>query len=144
MSLSLANHHASLPIAYRLYLPKDWAEDGDRRRKAGVADDIGFKTKPKLALEHLRWACAAGVPRGVALMDAGYGADTELRTNITMLGLTYVAGIRPNTAVWVSGTAPLPPKKYSGRGRPPKLSRRDGKNQPISVKQLARSLPKRA
>ena len=36
VSLSLANHYASLPVAYRLYLPKGWAEDRKRRSKAGV------------------------------------------------------------------------------------------------------------
>src|SRR5580704_2826399 len=34
VSLSIANHHASLPVAYQLCLPKDWAEDRARRRKA--------------------------------------------------------------------------------------------------------------
>ena len=72
--LSLANHHASLPVAYRLYLPKEWAKDEARCRKAGVPDDIGFMTKPEIALEQIRWACEAGLPRGVVLMDAGYGA----------------------------------------------------------------------
>ena len=51
VSLSLANHHASLPVAYRLYLPKDWAADDARRRKAGVPEDIVFQTKPQIALE---------------------------------------------------------------------------------------------
>ena len=79
VSLSIANHHASLPVAYRLYLPEDWAEDRMRRRKAGVPEEISFKTKPEIALEQIRWACEAGLPRGVVLMDAGYGTDTELR-----------------------------------------------------------------
>ncbi len=144
VSLSIGNHHASLPVAYRLYLPQDWAQDRKRRRKAGVPEELSFKTKPEIALEQLRWACEAGLARGVVLMDAGYGAETDLRTNITTLGLTYVAGTRPNTTVWPLGTAPLPPKRWSGRGRPPKLMRRDGKHQPISVKQLALRLPKRA
>ena len=86
VSLSIANDHASLPVAYRLYLPQDWASDPDRRRKAGVPEEIGFKTKPEIALEQLRWACAAGLPRGVALLDAGYGNNSELRTEITALG----------------------------------------------------------
>src|ERR1700674_313525 len=86
VTLSLANHHASLPVAYRLYLPKDWAEDSVRRQKAHIPREITFKTKPAIALDHLRWACAAGLPRGVVLMDAGYGTDTALRGNITELG----------------------------------------------------------
>src|SRR3979411_585491 len=76
VSLSLANHHASLPVAYRLYLPEDWAEDSKRRRKTGVPEDICFKTKPEIALEQIEAACKAGFPRGVVLMDAGYGCNT--------------------------------------------------------------------
>jgi SRSO17 transposase len=74
VTLSLANHHASLPVSYRLYLPKEWSEDEERRRKAGVPDDIGFMTKPEIALDQVRWALEAGLPRGVVLLDAGYGA----------------------------------------------------------------------
>ena len=143
VSLSIANHHASLPVAYRLYLPEDWTADGERRRKSGVPEEIGFKTKPEIALEQLRWACEAGIARGVVLMDAGYGCNTNLRTGISALALCYVAGILSQTSVWVSGTGPLPPKKWSGRGRQPKLIRRDDKHQPVSVKELALGLPKR-
>jgi len=144
VTLSIANHHASLPVAYRLYLPKEWTTDRPRRRKAGVPKDITFKTKPAIALEQLRWACAEGLSRGVVLMDAGYGTDTDLRTSITALGLSYVAGIQPQTSVWAPGTGPRPPKGWSGQGRPPKLLRRDGRHQPISVKKLALGLPMRA
>ena len=144
VSLSVANRHASLPVAYRLYLPQDWAKDRARRRKVGVPKEIIFKTKPQIALEQLRWACEAGLPRGVVLMDAGYGADTDVRANITTLGLSYVAGIMPNTTVWAPGTGPLPPKKWSGQGRPPKLIRRDARHEPNAVKALALALPANA
>jgi SRSO17 transposase len=144
VSLSLANRQASLPIAYRLYLPQDWATDHERRCKVGVPEDIGFATKPEIALRQIVAACKADLPRGVVLMDAGYGCNTQLRAGISALTLCYVAGIMPHTSVWASGREPLPPKAWSGRGRPPKLIRRDDKHQPISVKQLAVGLPKRA
>ncbi len=76
VSLSLANHHASLPVAYQLYLPEEWSNDRKRLRKAGVPEEVGFKTKHEIALEQLRWACEAGLPRGVGLLDAGYGNRT--------------------------------------------------------------------
>jgi SRSO17 transposase len=144
VSLSLANHHASLPVAYRLYLPDDWAGDSKRRRKTGVPEEIGFKTKPEIALEQITAACEAGLARGVVLMDAAYGCNTNLRTGVSALALQYVAGILSNTTVWAPGTGPLLPKKWSGHGRIPKLIRRDRKHQPISVKDLALGLPKRA
>src|SRR5665213_523395 len=143
VSLSLANHHASLPVGYRLYLPEDWANDSGRRRKTGVPGEVSFKTKTEIALEQITAACEAGLPRGVVLMDAGYGNNSELRADITALELTYVAGIQSNTTVWAQGTGPLPPKQWSGIGRPPTLLRRDGKHQPICVKELALGLPKR-
>jgi SRSO17 transposase len=144
VSLSLASGHASLPVAYRLYLPREWSEDRERLRKVGVPEDVAFKTKHEIALEQLRWACEAGLPRGVGLLDAGYGNNSELRADIAALGLSYVAGILSNTTVWALGTGPLPAKKWSGRGRPTKLLRRDATHQPVSVKKLALALPKRA
>jgi SRSO17 transposase len=144
VSLSIANHDASLPVAYRLYLPKDWAVDDERRHKAGVPEEIVFKTKPEIALDQLRWACEAGLPRGVVLLDSGYGNNSGLRTQITALDLTYVAGILSSTTAWAPGTGPLPPKPWSGQGRPPTRMRRDAKHRPIAVKKLALGLPKHA
>jgi SRSO17 transposase len=136
VSLSIANHHASLPVAWRLYLPQDWAEDGERRRKAGVPENIGFQTKPAIALEQLRWACASDLPRGVVLMDPGYGHDARLRLGVTGLGLSYVAGILSKTLVWPPGMAPRADRRPSHRGRRAVADL-------ISVKELALALPAR-
>ena len=144
VTLSLANCTASLPVAYRLYLPREWADDPARRRKAGVPEEITFQTKPEIALDQIRAAAEAGLPRGVILMDAGYGSDTQLRTDVTTLGFRYVTGILSNISIGAQGTAPLPPKPWSGRGRPPKLMRRDSEHQPTSVKALALALAHKA
>jgi SRSO17 transposase len=79
VTLSIANHHASLPIAYRLYLPREWADDKARRQKAHVPASIRFKTKPQSALDQIRAALLASVPPGVVLMDASYGNNGKLR-----------------------------------------------------------------
>ena len=137
VSLSLANDHASLPVAYRLYMPQAWIDDEARRAKAGVPDGIEFKTKPQIALEQIKWACEAGLPRGVVLMDAGYGVDAKLRMAATELGLTYVAGILPSTLVWEPGTT-----LETGR-KAPKKGRR-GESRIKSAKEIALALPANA
>src|SRR6202167_5848098 len=83
VSLSIANHAASLPVAYRLYLTKEWASNEARRLKAKGPEEILFKTKPEIALEHIHWACETGLPGDVVLLDAGYGHDSKLRAGIT-------------------------------------------------------------
>ena len=78
-------------------------------------------------------------------MDTGYGVNTALRDGIAMLGLSYVAGILPQTSVWQESKGPLPPKFSSDKGRPPKLLRRNEKhNKPVTVKELALSLAETA
>ena len=134
VTLSLANHDASLPVAYRLYLPKAWAEDDVRRVKAKVPEDIAFKTKPEIALEQIRWACEIGLPGNMVVVDAGYGHDSKLRVGITELGRTYVAGIQPQTLVRKPGVRP---------GIPPKKGRRDAPHT-TSVKDLALGLSAKA
>src|SRR3954465_5010779 len=141
VSLSVANDHASLPIAYQLFLPQVWAEDPARRAKAGVPEAIRFETKTTIALGQLRQALAAGVPVGIVLGDAAYGDETDFRVGVTDLGLRYVLGVRPGTSVWAPGTEPLPPLPWSGRGRRPTRLRRARARQPVTLKALALSLP---
>jgi SRSO17 transposase len=144
VSLSAAHDHASLPIAYRLYLPHEWADDIDRRALAGVPDEIVFQTKPQIALDQIRAARAAGIEAELVLADAGYGNDTDFRDGITNIGLAYAVGIQSTTTLWQPGVEPLPAKPWSGRGRPTSAIRRDAEHQPVSAKQLALDLPKKA
>jgi SRSO17 transposase len=134
VSLSVANHAASLPVAYRLYLTRDWASDEARRLKAKVPEEICFKTKPEIALEHIRWACETGLPGNMVLLDAGYGHDSKLRAGITALGKAYAVGIQPQILVWAPGKRP---------GRAPKKGRRDAPDT-VSVKELALGLRAKA
>jgi SRSO17 transposase len=144
VSLSAVNDHASLLIAYRLYLPQAWVDDPVRRVKVGVPIDIVFQTKPQIALDQLRAAVVDGIKAELVLADAGYGNDTDFRDGITAIGIPYAVGIQSTTSVWPAGVEPLPPKPWNGRGRPTSAIRRDEEHQPVSAKQLALSLPAKA
>ena len=144
VSLSISTWKASLPVAYRLYLPEAWAGDLERREKAGVPKEVVFETKPEIALGQMRKALADGVAAGTVLADPAYGNDTGFRHGVAELGLRYVLGIQSTTSVWGPGTQPLPAPAYSGRGRPASRIRRDPDHEPLSAKQLALRLPAKA
>ena len=141
VTLSVANHAASLPVAHRLYLPEAWAEDMARRTKAGVPDAVTFKTKPEIALDQIHTALADGIAPGVVLADAAYGCNGVFRAGLTEVGLAYAVAIQSNASVWPADVEPLPAKPWSGHGRPPSRLQRGPGHAPVSVKDLAMSQP---
>ncbi len=143
VSISLASDQGSLPVAWQLYLPEDWAADPERRAKAGVPEAVRFATKTQIALQQLRALLAQGAPHHCVLADAGYGVDNAFRQALTDMGLAYAVGVTSAVVVWPPGVTPLPPEPYSGMGRPPVMPRRTQELQPMSVKALALSLPSR-
>jgi SRSO17 transposase len=144
VSLSVSTEKASLPIAWRLYLPEGWAQDKKRRKKVGVPEPLRFQTKPAIALEQIREAVRRGIPVGVVLADAGYGTDTQFREELTDLELRYVVGIMSSVTVWKPGEGPLPAAAWKGKGRPTKYLRRSRSHAPVTVKDLAFALPPEA
>jgi SRSO17 transposase len=145
VSLSLANEHGSVPLAYRLYLPEEWAQDRERRSAAGVPEEIEFRTKGQIAREQIEAALAHDLPRGVVLADAAYGDESGFRDWLTERALSYVLAVRETTGVWWGEYQPAPQPKKDGvtRGRPRTRLHRDAEHQPISVLELARQLPEK-
>ncbi len=141
VTLSLCTPEGSLPLDYRLYLPREWTEDNRRMERAGVPPEIGFATKGELAWAQIEAALAAGIPRGTVLMDAAYGDEAAMRDRLSAEGLPYAVGIRAQTAVWWDEHQPALAPVPSSRGRPRTRVRRDPGHPPISVLDLAQSLP---
>jgi len=137
VSVSLATEEASIPAAYRLYLPELWANDKQRRKGAGVPKEISFQTKPDIALGQIRSLVNQDVPRGVVLADAAYGNDNGFRDGLVSLQLSYAVGIQSSTTLWPPDMAPLPPPPKGKMGRPSRLLQRDEWHQPLTAKQLA-------
>lgn len=143
VSVTLACQAGSLPVAWQLYLPKEWADDQTRRDKAGVPKEASFATKPAIALAQIERLLDLGAPKHCLLADAGYGVDTAFRERLSELGLVYVVGVTGQVAVWPPGHAPLPPAAYSGRGKVPTRQRlgEAAHERPLSMKELALALP---
>lgn len=141
VSLSVATSKASLPIAWRLYLPETWAHAPDRRRAAKVPPEVAFQTKQQIALAQIRAALDQGVPAGVVLADAGYGTTSAFRDQLADLELSYVVGVQGTVVVWPPGMEPAVPA-WSGHGRKPTRLRRAGDDAPtVQVRALAEQLP---
>src|ERR1700736_679996 len=141
VSLSVATESSSLPIAWRLYLPENWAGDEERRRAAGVPAEVRFQTKPQIALGQIQQAVLEKVPQGIVLADSVYGVDREFRAGLAELKLQYSLGVKSTTTVWALERQPLPPKPRRGKGRQAMRLRRDQQHQPYTAEGLARALP---
>ena len=108
-----------------------------------MPEEVRFQTKPQIALDQIRQALEQEVEPGVVPADAAYGNDSVFRAELRKLKLEYVVGIQSTSSVWKPRETPLPPQKYKGQGRPPKLLRR-GKQQPLAVRELALGLAAKA
>ena len=100
VSLSLATRLEHVPIDFELYLPQCWSDDPVRRIEAHIPDDVGFQTRPELAMQMIRRALAHGVPVGVVLVELPYGDSSAFRREMRDRGLDYAAGVRAATTVW--------------------------------------------
>jgi SRSO17 transposase len=92
VSLSVATEQASLPIAWRLYLPEIWAKDLKRRKETGILKELSLATKPTIALQQIRKAVEEEITPAPVLADAAYGNDSQFREGLTALRLAYIVG----------------------------------------------------
>jgi SRSO17 transposase len=135
VSLHHVGEQGNAVLGWRLYLPESWAKDQERRKAAGVPEEVAFKRKWELALELIDQSRSWGLADRIVLADGGYGESTEFRDELEARDLRYAVGIGPNVGVWT-----MPPKtkipEYSGRGARP-TKHVYGDQRPIAVKDVA-------
>src|SRR2546423_3540127 len=90
VSVHAVGQRGTLPLGWRLYLPEEWCDDGARRRKAKIPDDVCFRTKPQLAAGLCEQAAGWEIPAAPVLADSADGDDTAFRTNLHESGLQDV------------------------------------------------------
>lgn len=130
----------------RLYLPKPWCEDEDRRRRAQVPQEVGFQTKPQLAAQMLQSALAQGLPLRWVTGDEVYGDDPKLRRAVRDAGLWYVLAVASTTRVFVHSPQLESPSGSIGQmGRPRTRARlAPGQPPPMTATQVIAALPQQA
>src|SRR5919199_699578 len=119
VSLTLARDEVPVPMALRLYLPKEWTQDRARCRKAGGQTPCRpFRSKGGIALAGLDRLLAAGVRFGCALADAGYGAGATFRRGLAKRVALWAVGIpKAQTVYSAAVTVTWPPAAPTGRRR---------------------------
>jgi SRSO17 transposase len=142
VSLHAVGERGTLPLGWSLYLPADWCDDAERRRRAKIPDDVRFQTKAQLAAALIGEAVAWEVPRGPILADQAYGDDSSFRVSLDEERLSYVVAVSERTTVYDPETEFSVPARAGSRGRPTSVVRAD--REPIAVTALAASLPAEA
>jgi SRSO17 transposase len=84
---------------FRLYLPKQWCGDKQRRERAHVPDEVEFATKPALGTAMITGAADAGVPFAWAAADEVYGRGSKLREACEKEKKGYVLAVPVNFQV---------------------------------------------
>jgi SRSO17 transposase len=90
---------ATWPVAVRLYLPKTWAYDLERRQQARVPPELAFQTKPEIALALLDQARAWGVPHRCVVADADDGDNPTFLAGLEARQQPYVVAVRTDFPV---------------------------------------------
>jgi SRSO17 transposase len=139
VSVHAVGERGTLPLGWRLYLPEEWCEDSERRRKAKIPEAVRFQTKPSLAAGLCERAAGWRVPAAPVLADVAYGDDTAFRSGLHDSGLEYVLAVRAGTSVYGPETTFAVAERRGVMGRPPTVARPDCK--PESTRSLADRLP---
>jgi SRSO17 transposase len=98
--LAYATDKGAAFIDRELYLPEEWAEDEERRRRAGVPEEVGFATKPRLARKMLQRALEAEVRAGWVVADSVYGDTRRLGVWLEEHEQAYVMAVSGKAHVW--------------------------------------------
>ena len=142
VSVHAVGARGTLPLGWRLYLPEEWCDDLERRRKAKIPDQVVFETKPQLARALCERAAGWEIPTAPVLADLAYGDDGAFRAGLHDLELEYLVAVSVQAAVFGPETRFAVPDRQGPTGRPRTVARPDRKQE--SVRALAERLPNEA
>ena len=127
VSVHAVGKTGTVPLGWALYLPEEWCDDSDRRRRAKIPDRVRFKTKQELGIELVERAAGWVVPKVPVLGDHDYGRIGSLRERLDQAGCEYVLSVGPEAKVFEQGTSFAIPPGNAKRGAAPKRPQPDRK-----------------
>ena len=135
VSLHAVGSKGTVPLGWALYLPQEWCDDPERRRRAKIPESVSFKTKPELGVELIERTVDWEVPDAPVLGDCAYGDKTELRSRLDTAGRRYVLSVSGDTTVFAPETVfAVPVPREAGRsGRQKTRARPDRVPEPVGV-----------
>jgi SRSO17 transposase len=114
VSLHAIGARGTVALGWALYLPKGWCEDGERRARAKIPEDVAFKTKPELGVELIERAGGWEIPVAPLLGDSAYAENAALRKRLRDGGFEYVLAVGADTNVFTADTSFVAPKRRTG------------------------------
>ena len=100
VSVHAVGTKGTVPLGWALYLPEEWCEDAERRRRAKIPAEVSFQTKPELGVELIERAAEWKIAKAPVLGDQAYGDNTVLRERLHEAELQYVLSIGAESKVF--------------------------------------------
>ena len=141
VTLDLGTEESSTPLDWALYLPEQWINDPVRRKKAGIPEEITFKTKTELALDLMDEVRVWGLHDRLVLADSGYGDAYEFREGLRNRKLGYVVQVSGDLTAWTEDPHPAEPPMKRGGNIPRKRLYAKERPPTRSLCQIAKDLP---
>jgi SRSO17 transposase len=134
VSVHAVGRNGTVPLGWALYLPEEWCDDPERRRRAKIPPEIRFKTKSVLGKELIEQAGGWDIARAPVLGDEAYGKNTQLRQELDNAHFQYVFSVDKIASVFAPDTVFTLPERAGKTGRTRTRLRPDRK--PESVQKL--------
>jgi SRSO17 transposase len=133
VSVHAVGSRGTVPLGWALYLPREWCDDPERRRRAKISPEVEFKTKPELGVELIERAAGWEITPAPVLGDCAYGDKTELRARLDSAGREYVLSVSADTTVFAPDAVfEVPQPRQRGRqGRQKTRPRPDRKPEQV-------------
>ena len=142
VSVHAVGSRGTVALGWALYLPEEWCDDPQRRKKAKIPEEVEFQTKPELAAGLVERAAAWKIPRAPILGDCAYGKNTALRERLNDAGLEYVLSVSEEVSVFAPETIfEVPASRNAGSGRQKTRPQPDRKPEQLGAL-IARLAPK--